>query len=69
MDKLTITEKVENFEQLGWRYLHDARDWSSGVWYHDDLGCVNNGGGSFLWIGQAIKALEQFLLNIAKMNI
>ena len=58
--ELTITEKVEQFESQGWKYIHDGKDWSSGVWYHEELGCVNSGGGSFSWIGKAIKALENF---------
>lgn len=59
---MTINEKVEGFEAQGWRYQHDGMDWSSGVWLHEELGCVNNSGGSFRWIGDAIKALERFLV-------
>lgn len=62
--ELTINERVEELESKGWKYLHDGVQWSSGIWVHDELGCVNNGGGSFRWIGDAVVALEKFLKNI-----
>lgn len=59
--ELTINEKVQMFEEQGWSYNHDGVNWTSGSWWHDDYGSINQQGGSFRCIADAVNALERFL--------
>jgi hypothetical protein len=68
MTSQEMQEKIEEFENNGWKYLHDGQDWTSGSWYNEQLGSVNLQGGSFKWIGQAVEALEVFLKSLELCN-
>jgi len=61
--KMTIAEKQGEFERQGWRYLAGGDEWTSGVWYHEEIGSVNYGGAYFPSIVIAVEALERFLRN------
>ena len=63
-EKTSIVEKYEIFQQMGWSYVQDGNDYSSGFWKHNTFGFVNNGGDCFRNISDAIAALERFLVGI-----
>lgn len=67
MSNNELNEKIAEFEQAGWRYQYDGQGWSSGSWYHDQIGSVNNRGGSFAWIGDAVEALDRFIHNLERI--
>lgn len=69
MTKLTVGEKVRVFENRGWRYNHDGENWTSGSWWHDEYGIgVNQQGGSFRCIADAVAAMERFLISVKQIE-
>lgn len=61
---LNLTEKKDYWIAQGWAYIADSATWTGGIWYHEDMGSVNQGGGSFATIMDALAAIERFTSNL-----
>ena len=61
---MTIIERKQELERLGWQYNPDSQTWSGGTWSHETFGFVHKGGGSFDTIAEAVERLEVFLGNL-----
>jgi len=63
---------LNHSEQAQWvtdntpfRYLYDGQDWSSGIWYSDEYGSLNSGGGSYSRMADALAGFERFAAGMA----
>ena len=64
---MTINERLEEYEAQGWTYIPDPTTWSGGVWYNEQMGSINNGGGTFPRINEVVEALDRFTQAIAQI--
>ena len=66
--EMSINERHEHYQALGWTYLPDPTTWSGGIWYNDTLGSVNNSGGTFPNITRAVEAMDRHYRNWERLN-
>ena len=52
-------------ENTSFHYIYDGQDWSSGIWYSDEHGSLNNGGGSYHRMADALAGFERFAAGMA----
>ena len=61
--EMNTNERFDYYTKCGWIYIPDPTTWSGGVWWNDDRGSVNNGGGTFPNITRAVEAMDRHYQN------
>ena len=60
-DELDTNDRARWIEaNTSFHYIYDGRDWSSGIWYSGVIGSLNNGGGSYPRMSDAVAGFERF---------
>lgn len=68
MNASEILQKFEEYKAEGWTYIPEPTTWSGGTWMHEELGFVNQGGGSFDDIIQAVEGMARFKEAFARIQ-